>query len=74
MNIWQLIEKVTGNCTVFAPRSLAYVADAKRGGGREREKSAKEEKRERSASLRAGVFVFRPPFSELIRQYVTNHK
>ena len=60
LNIWQLIEKVTGNCIVFAPRSLAYVADAKRGGGREREKSAKEEKRERSASFKSRCFCIPP--------------
>ena len=49
---------------------MSRLADAKRGGGGGwgREKSAKAGKREGSACyIRAGVFVFRPPFSQLIR-------
>ena len=52
------------------------MAGAKRGGGRE--KSTKEGKGKGAPAIRAGAFVIRPPFSELIRsghcQYVTNHK
>ena len=68
LNIWQLMEKVTGNCTVFARQ-----AQKGEGVGRER-KARKRRKGKGAPALRAGVFVFRPPFSELIRQYVTNHK
>ena len=52
---------------------IACVADAKRGGGRG-EGVGGRRKGKGAPALRAGVFVFRPPFSELIRQYVTNHK
>ena len=56
LNIWQLIEKVTGNCTVFARQAQKGEG----GGGREREKSAKEEKRERSASFKRRCFCIPP--------------
>ena len=50
----------------------------KKRRGRGREKSTKEGKGKGAPALRAGVFVIRPPFSQLIRlchcQYVTNHK
>ena len=46
---------------------------SRRKKGRGREKSVKEGKGKGEPAIRAGVFVFHPPFSELI-QYVTNHK
>ena len=50
----------------------------KKGRERGREKSTKEGKGKAAPAIRAGVFVIRPPFSQLIRQchcqYVTNHK
>ena len=47
---------------------LACVAGANGGGGeRGREKSTKEGKGKGAPARRAGVFVIRPPFSQLIR-------
>ena len=39
----------------------------KKGRGRGREKSTKEGKGKGAPAIRAGVFVIRPPFSQLIR-------
>ena len=46
---------------------IACVAGAKRGGGGGggREKSTKEGKGKGAPAIRAGVFVYNPPFSEL---------
>ena len=41
----------------------------KKGRGGEREKSTKEGKGKEAPAIRAGVFVIRPPFSQLIRPF-----
>ena len=48
---------------------IACMAGAKRGGGGGggREKSTKEGKGKGAPAIRAGVFVFNPPFSGLTR-------
>ena len=60
-----------GDCLLsnidLAKLHLACVAGAKRGGGGGREKSVKEGKGKGVPAIRASVFVFHPPFSELIR-------
>ena len=48
--------------------AVACVAGTKRGGkGRGREKSMKVGKGKGAPAIRAGFFVIRPPFSQLIR-------
>ena len=49
------------------PSAVACVAGAKRGGERGGRKVRKRGKGKRAPAITAGVFVFCPPFSQLIR-------